>query len=182
MLALTGTLGRAVDVTDFRPSSVSGSDGATAWAVCRPWVIRSLRCLHTCWRGRSRRPIFDHRETVMGLCRLPRTVCERVRERWRDGVGSLPTLGYPVTKMLAHMLAWAVEAANFRPSRNGDGAEAAGAHSLRAYRGAIVRRHGQFADLGSSVRTDMCWRRVDVTRCSTVEKRRWGRATLISKP
>jgi hypothetical protein len=115
--------------------------------------IRSLRCLHTCWRGRSRRPIFDHRETVMGLCRLARTVCERVGERWRDGVGSLPNLGYPVTKMLAHMLARAVEAADFRPSRNGDGTVPAGAHSLRAYRGAIVRRHGQFADLGPSGRT-----------------------------
>jgi hypothetical protein len=93
----------------------------------------------------------------MALCRLPRTVCERVGERWRDGAGSLATLGYPVTKMLAHMLVWAVDAADFRPSRNGDGAEAAGAHSLRAYRGAIMRRRGQFADLGSSGRTDMCW-------------------------
>ncbi len=63
----------------------------------------------------------------MGLCRLPRTVCERVGERWRDGAGSLATLGYPVTKMLAHMLVWAVDAVDFRPSRNGDGAEAAGA-------------------------------------------------------
>ena len=27
---------------------------------------RSHRCLHTCWRGRSMGPIFDHRETVMG--------------------------------------------------------------------------------------------------------------------
>ena len=90
----------------------------------------------------------------MGLCRLPRTVCEHVGERWRDGAGSLPILGYPVTRMLAHMLARAVDAVDFRPSRIGDGAEAAGSHSLRAYRGAIVRRHGQFADLGSSVRTD----------------------------
>ena len=47
--------------------------------------------------------IFDHRETVMGLCRLPRTVCEHVRERWRDGAGSLLILGYPATPMYAHM-------------------------------------------------------------------------------
>jgi hypothetical protein len=71
------------------------------------------------------RPIFDHRETVMGLCRLPRTVCEHVRERWRDGAGSLLTLGYRVTKM-----ARAVDAVDFRPSRNGDGTVPAIAHSL----------------------------------------------------
>ncbi len=76
----------------------------------------------------------------MGLCRLPRTVGERVAERWRDGAGSLPTLGYPVTKMLAHMSAWAVGAAAFRLSRNGDRAEAAGAHSLQACGVAMVRR------------------------------------------
>ena len=35
--------------------------------------------------------------------------------------GRLPILGYPVTKMLAHMLARAVDAVDFRPSRNGDG-------------------------------------------------------------
>ena len=58
------------------------------------------------------RPFLDHRETVMGLCRLARTVCERVGERWRDGAGSLPILGYPVTPVLAHMLARAVEAAD----------------------------------------------------------------------
>jgi hypothetical protein len=91
--------------------------------------------------------VFDCRETVMGLCRLPRTVCERVGERWRDCAGSLPTLGYPVTKMLACRLARAVDAADSRLSRNGDGAEAAPAQSLRACRGSMARRRGQFADL-----------------------------------
>ena len=90
----------------------------------------------------------------MRLCRLPRTVCERVGERWRDGSGCLLIFGYPVTKMLAHMLARAVDAADFRPSRNGDGTVPAGAHSLRACRGAMARRCGQFADLGPSGRTD----------------------------
>jgi hypothetical protein len=103
--------------------------------------------LHTCWRGRSRRSIFDHRETVMGLCRLARTVCEHVRERWRYGAGSLLILGYPATPMYAHMLARAVDAADFRPSRNGDGTVPAGAHSLRACQGAMAVRRGQFADL-----------------------------------
>jgi len=46
----------------------------------------------------------------MGLCRLPRTVCESVGERWRDGSGSLLILGYPVTPMLAHTLARVVDA------------------------------------------------------------------------
>jgi hypothetical protein len=117
----------------------------------------------------------------MGLCRLPRIVFGRLGKRLRDGVGSLPTLAYRVTPMLAHMLARAVDVVDFRSSRNGDGAEAAGAHSLRAYRGAIVRRHGQFADLGSSVRTVVLVQG-GCDRFSTVEKRRWGRATLISKP
>ena len=55
---------------------------------------------HMLWRGRSMGQIFDHRETEMGLCQLARTVSESVEERWRDGVGSLPDLGYPVTPML----------------------------------------------------------------------------------
>ena len=55
--------------------------------------IRSHRCWHASWRGRSMRQTWDHRETAMGLCRLSRTVCESVGERWRDGAGSLPTLG-----------------------------------------------------------------------------------------
>jgi hypothetical protein len=49
--------------------------------------------LHTHWRGRSMRQIFDHRETVMGLRRLARAVCESVRARRRDGAGSLLTFG-----------------------------------------------------------------------------------------
>ena len=76
----------------------------------------------------------------MGLCRLPRTVCERVAERWRDGAGRLPILGYPVTRMLAHMSAWAVDAADFRLSRNGDGAETAAVHNRRECGRAMARR------------------------------------------
>ena len=50
------------------------------------------------------RPIFDCRETAMGLCRLPSTVCERVGERWRAGAGSFAILGIR-SLMLAHTLA-----------------------------------------------------------------------------
>ena len=114
--------------------------------------------MHPCWHGRSTRSIFDHRETVMGLCRLPRTVCESVGERWRDGSGSLLILGYPVTTMLAHMLARVVDAVDFRPSRNGDGTVPAAAHSLRECRGAMARRLWQLACLGVSGHTDGCTR------------------------
>jgi hypothetical protein len=37
--------------------------------------------------------IFDHPETMMGLRRLARAVCEGVRARRRDGAGRLLTLG-----------------------------------------------------------------------------------------
>jgi hypothetical protein len=53
---------------------------------------RLHRCLHTSWLGWWARQIFRHRETVLGLCRWPRTVCESVGERWRDGAGRVPTL------------------------------------------------------------------------------------------
>jgi hypothetical protein len=65
-----------------------------------PWVSGHTDALHACWRGRSIGPIFDHREAAVGVCRLPRTVCESAGERWRDGAGRLPDLGYPVTPML----------------------------------------------------------------------------------
>ena len=98
---------------------------------------------HMLWRGRSMGQIFDHRETEMGLCQLARTVSESVEERWRDGVGSLPDLGYPV--MLAHMLGRAVDGTDFRASRSGGGREPAAAHSRRECGRAMARRRGQFA-------------------------------------
>jgi len=55
---------------------VPESDGATARAVCRTLGIRSHRCLHACWRGRSMGPIFDHREAAAGVSRPPRTACD----------------------------------------------------------------------------------------------------------
>ena len=59
--------------------------------------------------------------------------------------GQFGDLGYPVTKMLAHTLARAGDAADFRLSRNGDGTVRAAAHSLRACGGAMARRRGQLA-------------------------------------
>jgi len=45
------------------------------------------------WCRWSTRPIFDCRETVAGVCRRPRTVCETVGERRCDSAGCLLTLG-----------------------------------------------------------------------------------------
>jgi hypothetical protein len=100
--------------------------------------IQSHRCLHPCFRGRSMGQLFDLGETVMGLCRLARTVCERVGERWRDGAGSLPTFGIQSYRRFAHMLARAVDAADFRPSRNGDG----GCAGWRAQSARVSRSDG----------------------------------------
>ena len=90
-------------------------------------------------------------------------------------------LGFPVTPRLARMCAREVDGTDFRVSRHGDGADPVAAHSLRACRGAMVRRRRLNAYLGFPV-ADACWREEDVTLFSSVEKRRWGRATLISKP
>jgi hypothetical protein len=61
----------------------------------------------------------------------------------------LPTLGIRVTPMPAHMLARAVDGTDFRPSRNGDGAALAGAHSLRESRGAMARRRRLLFDINA---------------------------------
>jgi len=117
--AWTLVVAQAVDWTDFRQSR--NGDGAAAAGAHSPrecWrgTARrrgqfadlgypvSHRCLHPCWRGWSMGQIFDNRETVMGLRRLARTFRESVGERWRDGAGSLSTLGIddPVTHRCLH--------------------------------------------------------------------------------
>ena len=87
----------------------------------------------------------------MGLCRLPCTGCERVGERWRDGAGSLLTLGYRVISMHAPVLARAVDAADFRPSRHGDRTVPAAAHRVRACQGAWRDGAGSLLTLGYRV-------------------------------
>jgi hypothetical protein len=37
---------------------------------------------------------FDHRQTVAGVSRLPRTVCESAGERYCDGAGNFLTFGF----------------------------------------------------------------------------------------
>jgi len=148
---LAHMLTRAVDGTAFQPSrngdgavpagahSLRACQGALArrrgqFADLRYPVTPSLAC----FRGRSMGQLFDLGETVMGLCRLARTVCERVGERWRDGAGSLPTFGIQSYRRFAHMLARAVDAADFRPSRNGGG----GCAGWRAQSARVSRSDG----------------------------------------
>jgi hypothetical protein len=59
-----------------------------------PWVSSHTDAWNACWCGKLMGPIFDRRETVMGPCPRPRTVCESVGERWCDGAGCLLTLGF----------------------------------------------------------------------------------------
>ena len=73
-------------------------------AGCLPTLgLRSHRCLHACWRGRSMGQIFEHREAAASVSRLPRTVGVSVGQRWDDGVGSLPTLGLRHTDACTHV-------------------------------------------------------------------------------
>jgi hypothetical protein len=69
-----------------------------------------------------------------GACSL--RGCESAMARRR---GQFAYIGYPVMPMLAHKLARAVDETDFRPSRNGDGAEPAGACSLRGCESATAR-------------------------------------------
>jgi hypothetical protein len=61
--------------------------------------------------------------------------------------GKFSDLRYPVTAMLADMLAQTVDGTDFRPLRNGDEAAPAGAHSPRECGRAMTRRRRVFSDL-----------------------------------
>ena len=88
-----------------------------------------------------------------GDCARGRAQSKRVWES--DGATALTVQfaarGSPVTPMLAHMLAPAVDGTDFRASRSGGGSEAAAAHSRRECGRAMARRRGQFAARGSPV-------------------------------
>ena len=153
---------------------VPESDGATARAGCQTLGIRSHRCLHACWRGRSMGPIFDRREAAAGVCGLPRTVCESAGERWRDGAGRLPDLNISAPLVVARILAWAVDGTDFRPSRSGGGSVRAAAHGLRECRRAMAQWRGRvagpqdFGPLGRCTHIGVGARR---DRFSTIDKR-----------
>jgi hypothetical protein len=123
--------------------------------------IGSHRCLHTSGSGRAAGQILDHRETAMGLCRLSRAVCESMGGRWRDGAGSLPTLGIGSHRWLHTSGRGRAVGQIFDHRETVMGAALAGAHSLRESWGAMARRRGQFADLGycrSHRWLHTCWR------------------------
>ena len=82
-------------------------------------------------------------------------------------------LGYPVIPRLARMSARLVDVTFFRPSRSGGGTVPVAAHSLRAYRRAMVRRRILYAYLGYPFAprlARMLVREGDWDRFSTVEK------------
>jgi hypothetical protein len=88
----------------------------------------------------------------------------------------LADLRYPATPTLAHMLMRAWDGTDFGPSRNGEGAAPAGAHSLRECVRAMARRRGQFAYDWLSVPPMFCTH----VHGKFVEKRRRGLVTVIS--
>ena len=142
------------DGTDFRPSR--NGDGVAPAATHR---LRECGTAMTRRRGQFadlRYPftptlahtlaravddqIFDHPETMMGLRRLARAVCERVRARRRDGATARAVCLHWVSghaDACTHIGAggrWS----DFRPSRNSGGSVAAPAHTLRECRRTIV--------------------------------------------
>ena len=150
-----------VDAFDFRPSSngcgdcargraqskrVWESDGATAQTVqfadLGSPVTRMLA--HMLARAVDG---TDFRASRSGggseaAAAHSRRECGRAMAR-RRRLSSLPTFGSPVTRMLAHMLARAVDGTDFRASRSGGRSEAAAAHSRRECGRAMARRRRQ---------------------------------------
>jgi hypothetical protein len=92
------------------------------------------RRFRPCRCGRTMGRILDHRGTVKGLHRLARKVSESVGERWRDGVGSLLTIGFRSLRCFARMCMEA-NVTNSRPLEMVMGLCAAAAHSLRGVLG-----------------------------------------------
>jgi hypothetical protein len=74
---------------------------------------------------------LDAEPRSVSVCSLPRTVCKGVGERRRDGAERFADLGYPLTIMLAYMLARAVDGPDFDRSRSGSGRVPAAAHGVR---------------------------------------------------
>ena len=128
-------------------SLVSSSDHSWYAYLGYPVAPRLARVLAREGDGTDFRPSRNGDETVPVAAHSLRA-CRRAILRRRR---LYAYLGYPVAPRLARVVAREGEGTDFRPSRNGDGAEATGAHSLRAYCGAMVRRRRLYAYLGVSV-------------------------------
>ena len=86
---------------------------------------------------------------VGGACASRRTVCESGRERWRDGAGVYRTPGFRPPSVFARIFAWARDATDFRPSRNGVGGACASRRTV--WESSRERRRdgtGSLPDLG----------------------------------
>ena len=110
--------------------------------------IRSHRCLHPYWRGQAVDGTYfgPSRNGDAGLHRLPRAQSARV---WESDGATARAVCRPwvtgLTDACTHVVAPAVDGADFGPSRNGNGAASAATHSLRECGRAMARRRGQFA-------------------------------------
>ena len=125
--------------------------------------------MHACWRGRSMRPILDHRENVMGLCRLARKVCKSIGERWHDVAGSWLTFRFRSHRRLhACWRGWWARQNFEHQKRSFDGA-CGGAQSARVlesdgatalgYRVMPMRAHflAQAVDMTDFATENRCW-------------------------
>ena len=165
-------LARAVDATDFGPSGKR--DGAV------PAGAHSLQ-EHRRAMARRRRQLaylkvpvaptlarmlvwvvgateFRASKTAVRRSLRRRTVCARVRERWRDGAGRLPTLNYGSHRYMltSRHGRWICQ---ILPPRTGVGIVPVAGHSLREGRRAMTRRRIQFAYDGFESHRCMhaCW-------------------------
>ena len=123
-----------------RGRQVAGSEDFGPLGRCTHIGVGERRDRFSTIAKRGRRCL---REPAHGLRERGRAIARR-RSLFAD-------FGYPVTIMLAHIAAWAVEGADFRPSRSGSGSGLAAAHGLRECGRAITRRRGLFADVGDSL-------------------------------
>ena len=95
---------------------VSGSDRATVQAACVPWVSpdgHTDGCTHVqSWHGRSARPMAPPPRSGGGSEPAAAHSLRECRGAMARPRRQLAYLGYPVTPMVAHMLARAVGAAD----------------------------------------------------------------------
>ena len=163
-------LAGAVDMTDFATenrcwdcAAVAAHSHRGGWRPMARWRsqfahdgFQSHRCMHDMLAWEVDVP--DSRLSRNGDGAVPAVAhglreCRAAIVRRRK---QFAYLGYPFTTLLAHTSARVVDVADFRLSRNGDGALPAATHSWRACRIAMARRPGRFSDLGLSGHYDAC--------------------------
>ena len=150
-----------------------GAGGLLTLGFRSPMLARMLA-------GMAMGPIFDCRETATGPCPWRRTACESVGKRWCDVAGGLLTLGFRSHRCLHACWRGMVMGPIFDCRETVMG-------PCPWRRTACESGEKRWCDglltLGFRPHRCLheCLRGSDVTRFSTVERPRWGRATLISK-